>query len=214
MGTSTTQGANAMKHTVNVSIPMSEVKQAGLYATQAVVMLAYTEQPEVFEYVVFESDASKVPSTGKTIAAAFRAAFDNGDKMPILKTPENCKCFLGVIGNDVYRVLHDYDHFVHYTMGLGGTTKLEDEVQMNLELAQRIAGYVKTDNQDVKIVAESCLYADLIGQAFYYANKKDFVSNEGQLAFVQWLAGAIIAGKNEGKNAIQVMESITEWPKF
>ena len=214
MDTSTKQGANAMQNTVNFSLSMSEVKQAGLYATQAVVKLAYNEQPELFEYVFFESDAKKVPSTGKTIAAVFKDAFHGGPKMPILKTPADCKCFLGVIGNDVYRVLHDYDHFVHYTMGLGGTTKLEDEVQMNLELAQRIVGYVKTDNPYVKIVAESCLYADLIGQAFYYANKKDFVSNEGQLAFVQWLASAIIAGKNEGKNAIQVMESIKEWPTF
>ena len=177
--------------------------------------------PHVFSIVYFESSAEKVPSTGKAIHKAFQSAMNGGQKMPILATPKDCACFLGEQGNNIYRAIHDYDHFIFFENGLGGTTKLQDEIVLNQKMVKLIMVYAEkhvntfdSDSESVAFALEACLYADLVGQAFYYAAKKDFITNKGQLAFVQWLASAITAGKNEGKDAIQVMQNIKEWPTF
>lgn len=194
-------------------------------AAQAVARFALRDMrdnmPQIFGIVYFESNAEKVPSTGKAIHKSFQVAMSGGQRMPILATPKDCACFLGEQGNNIYRAIHDYDHFIFFKNGWGGTTKLQDEITLNQKMVKFIMAcaekYVNTfesDSESVTLALESCLYADLIGQAFYYNAKKDFVSNEGQLAFVQWLASALIAGKNEGKNAIQVMQNIKEWPTF
>ena len=194
-------------------------------AAQAVARFAMRDMrdnmPHVFSIVYFESNAEKVPSTGKAIHKAFQSAMNGVKKMPILATPKDCACFLGEHGNNIYRAIHDYDHFIFFENDCGGTTKLHDEIILNQKMVKFIMAYAEeyigvsdSESESVTLALESCLYADLVGQAFYYANKKDFITNEGQLAFVKWLASAIIAGKNEGKNAIQVMEGVKDWPKF
>ena len=158
-------------------------------AKESVMGLVWKFQ-HVFNVSYLESDFEKVPSTGKQIYAAFESAFNGGQKMPILKTPADCQCFLGVDGNDVYRVIHDYDHYQAYTEGFG-TTKLKDEAALNRLMVNRIMGNIDAIDAGLRRAAELCLLADLVGQSYYYAQHKNFVGNEQQLSFVLWLVSEL-----------------------
>lgn len=169
---------------------------------------------DLLERVTFENNPEKVPSTGKTIAAAFDAALKGGDKMPILATPSDCKCFLGEKANNVYRALHDFDHYQAYITGNGGTTKLADEIALNVYMVNRIMAVVCAENQDIADTTRAILFADLVGQSFYYAKHKDFISNHGQAEFAKWLGGYILGGILSGDDPLQTIEKIKVWPKF
>lgn len=168
---------------------------------------------DLLERVTFENNPEKVPSTGKTIAAAFDVALKGGDKMPILATPSDCECFLGEKANNVYRALHDFDHYQAYITGNGGTTKLADEIALNVFMVNRIMAMV-TEHQDIADTTHAILFADLVGQSFYYAKHKDFISNHGQAEFAKWLGGYILAGILSGDDPSQTIEKIKVWPKF
>ena len=154
------------------------------------------EYIHVFRVCNLEYNADKVPSTGKQIFKAFTEAFNGEQKMQILKTPSDCQCFLGVEGNDVYRALHDYDHFCAMRDGLGGTTRLHDENTLNRIMVERIVAASGVSRVGFYIVVwavlKACLLADLVGQAYYYAQHKNFVGNEQQLNFVKWTAEQIL----------------------
>ena len=208
MDTSTTQGANAMQNLSVFPIDQKLYARAATVARAAIGTLeAYSA--DLLERVTFENNPEKVPSTGKAIAAAFDAALKGGDKMPILATPKDCQCFLGVADNDVYRALHDFDHYQAYITGNGGTTKLADEIALNMHMVNRIMALV-TENQDIADTVRALLLADLVGQAVYYAKHKDFISNHGQAEFAKWLGGYILSGENP----LQTIEKIKVWPKF
>lgn len=169
---------------------------------------------DLLDRVVFESNPEKVPSTGKQIAAAFDAALKVGDKMPILATPEDCKCFLGERGNNIYRALHDFDHYQAYITGNGGTTKLADEIALNVLMVNRIMAVACAENQDIADTTRAILFADLVGQAVYYAKHKDFISNNGQAEFAKWLGGYVLAGILQGIDPLQTLDAVKVWPKF
>ena len=150
----------------------------------------------VFRVCFLEYNADKVPSTGKAIFNAFSVAFNGGDKMPILKTPLDCQCFLGIRGNDVYRALHDHDHYQAYKLGIGGTTRLEDEDMLNRTMVERImrtTGLTRSGfHAELWAVLKACLLADLVGQSYYFQQHKSFVLNDAQSYFVRWTAEKIL----------------------
>ena len=212
MDTSTTQGANAMQNPPVFHIDQKLYARAATVARAAMATLeAYSA--DLLERVTFENNPEKVPSTGKAIAAAFDAALRGGDKMPILATPKDCECFLGVAGNDVYRALHDFDHYQAYITGSGGTTKLADEVALNMHMVNRIMAMLNED-QDIADTVRALLLADLVGQSVYYAKHKDFISNHGQAEFAKWLGGYILASILSDDDPLQTIEKIKVWPKF
>ena len=212
MDTSTTQGADAMQNLSVFHIDQSLYNIAAHVAREAVSTLELYSA-DLLKHVTFENSPEKVPSSGKTIASAFDAALKGGDKMPILATPLDCKCFLGEKANNVYRALHDFDHYQAYITGNGGTTRLADEVALNVHMVNRIMAMV-TENQDIADTTYAILFADLVGQSFYYAKHKDFVSNHGQAEFAKWLGGYILAGILSGEEPLQTIEKIKVWPKF
>lgn len=169
---------------------------------------------DLLERVTFESNPEKVPSTGKAIAAAFDVALKGGDKMPILATPKDCQCFLGEKANNIYRALHDFDHYQAYITGNGGTTKLADEIALNVLMVDRIMAMACAENQDIADTTRAILFADLVGQSFYYAKHKDFISDRGQAEFAKWLGGYILAGILSGEDPLQTIEQVKVWPKF
>ena len=169
---------------------------------------------DLLDRVSFENNPEKVPSTGKAIAAAFDVALKGGDKMPILATPKDCRCFLGEKGNNIYRALHDFDHYQAYITGNGGTTKLADEITLNMFMVDRIMSVACAENQDIADTTRAILFADLVGQAFYYAKHKDFISNNGQADFAKWLGGYILGGILQGIDPLQTLDAVKVWPKF
>lgn len=213
MDTSTTQGADAMQNLSVFHIDQRLYNIAARVAREAMGTIELYSA-DLLERVTFENDPEKVPSTGKQIAAAFDVALKGGDKMPILATPKDCKCFLGEKGNNVYRALHDFDHYQAYITGNGGTTKLADEVNLNVLMVNRIMAVACTDNQDIADTTRAILFADLVGQAVYYAKHKDFISNHGQAEFAKWLGGYILAGILSGEDLFQTIEQVKVWPKF
>lgn len=213
ISSSTKQGANAMKNPSVFYIDQKLYARATAVARDAIGTLA-AYSADLLDRVVFENNPEKVPSTGKQIAAAFDVALKGGDKMPILATPEDCKCFLGEKGNNVYRALHDFDHYQAYITGNGGTTKLADEVNLNVLMVNRIMAVACAENQDIADTTRALLFADLVGQAVYYAKHKDFISNHGQSEFAKWLGGYILAGILQGIDPLQTIEQVKVWPKF
>ena len=206
----TTQEANTMQPVFPIDQKL--YARAATVAREAVGTLeAYST--DLLERVTFESDPEKVPSTGKTIAAAFDAALKGGAKMPILATPSDCKCFLGEKANNVYRALHDFDHYQAYITGSGGTTKLSDEIALNVHMVDRIMAMV-TAHQDIADTVRAILFADLVGQAVYYAKHRDFISNHGQADFAKWLGGFVLAGILQGDDPLQTLDTVKAWPKF
>lgn len=158
-------------------------------AKESVMGLVWRFQ-HVFDVTYFEGDFEKVPATGKQIYAAFESAFNGGPLMPILKTPADCECFLGVAGNDVYRTIHDFDHYIAYQDGFG-TTRLDDEAALNRLMVNRILANIDAIDSGLRRAVELCLLADLVGQSYYFAQHKNFVGNERQLEFVVWLVGQL-----------------------
>lgn len=146
----------------------------------------------VFSVTYLESDYTRVPDTGRKIYDRFLSAFNDGEKMPILATPEDCQCFLFCEGNDIYRTIHDLDHFLAYPLGKG-TTSLANESALNLKMVRRLLDYAKVDIKDTGILysMELCLLADLVGQSYYYAQNKAFINNKKQIDFVVWLVGQL-----------------------
>lgn len=213
MDTSTKQGASAMQNLPVFYIDQKLYARAATVAREAIGTLeAYSA--DLLERVTFESDPEKVPSTEKAIAAAFDIALKGGAKMPILATPSDCQCFLGEKANNVYRALHDFDHYQSYTTGNGGTTKLADEIALNMFMVDRIMAMACAGNQDIADTTRALLFADLVGQAFYYAKHKDFISNHGQAEFAKWLGGYILAGILSGVDPLKTIEQVKVWPKF
>lgn len=213
MDTSTTQGANAMQNLSVFHIDQRLYARAATVAREAIGTLE-VYSADLLDRVTFENNPEKVPSTGKAIAAAFDAALKGGDKMPILATPKDCECFLGEKGNNVYRALHDFDHYQAYITGNGGTTKLADEIELNVHMVNRIMAMVCAENQDIADTTCALLFADLVGQAVYYAKHKDFISNYGQSEFATWLGGYILAGILQGIDPLQTLDAVKVWPKF
>lgn len=146
----------------------------------------------VFSVAYLEGDYKRVPDTGRKIYDRFLSALNDGEKMPILATPADCQCFLFRDGNDIYRTVHDYDHFLAYPLGKG-TTSLANESALNLKMVRRLLDYAKVDIKDTGILysMELCLLADLVGQSYYYAQNKAFINNKKQLDFVVWLVGQL-----------------------
>lgn len=206
------QRANAMQNPSVFHIDQKLYARAATIAREAIGTLE-VYSADLLGYVVFENKPEKVPSTGKAIAAAFGVALKGGDKMPILATPKDCKCFLGEKGNNVYRALHDFDHYQAYITGNGGTTKLADEIALNVAMVNRIMAVV-TECQDIADTTRAILFADLVGQAVYYDKHKDFISNHGQAEFAKWLGGYVLAGILSGEDPLQTIEQVKVWPKF
>ena len=187
--------------------------RAAIVAREAVGTLE-EYSADLLERVTFENNPEKVPSTGKAIAAAFDAALKGGDKMPILATPKDCQCFLGEKANNVYRALHDFDHYQAFITGNGGTTKLADEIALNMFMVNRIMAVACAEHRDIADTTHALLFADLVGQSFYYAKHKDFISNHGQAEFAKWLGGYVLAGILQGIDPLQTVEKIKVWPTF
>ena len=212
MASSTTQGANAMKNPSVFPIDQKLYARAAAVAREAIGTLE-VYSADLLERVTFENNLEKVPSTGKQIAAAFDAALKGCAKMPILATPSDCQCFLGEKANNVYRALHDFDHYQAFMGGNGGTTKLADEIELNVLMVNRIMALV-TEHQDIADTTRALLFADLVGQSFYYAKNKDFISNHGQAEFAKWLGGYILGGILQGVDPLKTIEQVKVWPKF
>ena len=123
------------------------------------------------------SDGTCVPSSGKAIHAMFKNAQNlNAPFFVLWSSAED-----SILGraNNYYRFVHDIDHALYFEGGQG-TTKLKDELFLNLLMCQRIHDIVLFKTNNV-ILASKCfivLYHDLIGQAEYYAEKGDFVENQ------------------------------------
>ena len=133
--------------------------------------------------VEFVSNPHDVPSTGKSIREAYELCVNDGKPMPIY-TGGQYQLYWSKRTNLMYRVLHDYDHAVHYPLGLG-TTKLKDEKYLNGLMMWRVLCLPVSD--DYKFVdlldCAHALYYDLISTQQYYAAHGEFVLK--QYDFVQ-----------------------------
>lgn len=123
------------------------------------------------------SEGAQVPSSGKAIHAMYKNAQNlNAPFFVLWSSAED-----SILGhaNNFYRFVHDIDHAQYFEQGKG-TTKIKDELFLNLLMCKRIHNIVLNKTNDV-VLASKCfvvLYHDLIGQAEHYAEKGDFVENQ------------------------------------
>lgn len=133
--------------------------------------------------IVFEVDGSKCPSTGKAIKAAYDKAMSTGEPMPIFAGSVD-SLYWSVRTNLMYRVLHDYDHATHMSLGCG-TTKLADEQYLNGLMLWRVMCLPVSDAYRYTDILDCvhAMYYDLIATQDYYHENGEFVAD--QYTFVQ-----------------------------
>lgn len=122
-------------------------------------------------------DCTCVPYTGKAIHAMFKNAQNLNTPFFVLWSSDKDS----ILGheNNLYRFIHDIDHAQYFEKGVG-TTKLKDELFLNMLMCKRIHNIIlnKTGNVVLASKVFILLYHDLIGQALYYNENGDFVENQ------------------------------------
>ena len=122
-------------------------------------------------------DSTQVPSSGKGIFEMYKNA--QNLNMPFFVLRSSARDNILGHANNMYRFVHDIDHALYFEQEKG-TTKLKDELFLNMLMCQRIHDIVLFETGDV-ILASKCfvvLYHDLIGQALYYTENGSFVDNQ------------------------------------
>ena len=122
--------------------------------------------------------ADNVPQTGRGIAAMYQDAIVGKAPFLVFDGANNASYF-GSENNMLYRTMHDIDHAKAYIGGTGGTTKLIDELKLNLKMAKRIyEGALKMGFDQIAINAFWGMFHDACGQVYYYSKNKDFVQDQ------------------------------------
>lgn len=130
-------------------------------------------------------DSENVPTNGKQIYTMYKKALKNESAFYVFNG-SNDQTFFSAETNLFYRAVHDIDHALHYELGLG-TTSLKSELFLNCLLAKRAYNFVMGNyrNKQIALMLFSAVYNDTVGQALYYAEKKDFVKDQKSFTYNQ-----------------------------
>lgn len=131
--------------------------------------------------VVYTQD--KAPETGKAIYAMYQNSQKYNAPFYIFNgANEEENLYFTPETNLLYRTLHDFHHAEAFSIGAGGTTKIEDELRLNCKMAF-IAFSFANAFYDVEQALQVffAVYHDTVGQVHYYAENKDFVTDQKSL---------------------------------
>lgn len=121
-----------------------------------------------------------VPSTGKAIHSMFINAVRYQSRFRVFSgANEAANLFFSPQVNLFYRALHDIHHAEAYAIGLGGTTKIEDELKLNCKMAYLAFSYTLASHSiDDALAVFFAVYHDTVGQVHYYRENQDFCDNQ------------------------------------
>lgn len=162
--------------------------------------------------VSYSAVESKVPSTGKAIHAMWEQAKAGECKFLVYAgANDSSNLYFSPRVNLLYRLVHDLDHAINYSI-LRGTTKYKDELYLNCLMAKRVYDWTMCSNhyteQDALMVFFA-MYHDTVGQVKYYNEHGDFVVNQRQntVDLLNNCAGYKAALSGQLRVAYQVMQS-------
>lgn len=119
-----------------------------------------------------DADESEVPSLGYQIRETFERCIREVRPFPISRQG-NESAIYGAAANLAFRFWHDYLHYVH---GLG--VGLSSELKLAALHRDAVAKRFGADSLEARI-----MYADVAGQALYYANTKKFIEDQRRFDF-------------------------------
>lgn len=165
---------------INGVFKMNAINMLAIKAVQDTIAHFYAQS--TVKNIVITDNASLVPSTGKAIFEQYINNLQSNAPFYVLASHDNC--ILGKIANEQYRLLHDIDHALNYSNGQG-TTALRDEIYLNGLFANRVFKHLVNPARskiDLKtaLTAYVILIIDLIEQANFYSQKRNFIDNQIQ----------------------------------
>lgn len=166
---------------------------------------------EKYQNINFAYVENGAPETGRSICDMFINAKHYGgifkvfsganDQENLYFTPET---------NLLYRTLHDLHHAEAYIIGMGGTTKLKDELRLNCKMAWVAYSYAIA-KYDIAIALSVffAVYHDTVGQVLYYKEIGDFIEDQKSLTItrINMCTGVSMLNLGRINQAIQVMQN-------
>lgn len=138
-----------------------------------------------------DADESEVPSTGSKIRDTFVQCIREVRPFPISREGNETAIY-GAAANLAFRFWHDYLHYAH---GLG--VGLSSELKLAALHRDAVAKRFGADSLEARI-----MYADVAGQALYYAHEGEFVEDQRKFDF-----GVVYCGFSE-RDAKSVARSL------
>lgn len=136
-----------------------------------------------YAHIDFVYTQENVPSTGKAIHAMFVNAVRYNGLFRVFNGANDAdNLYFAPETNLLYRALHDVHHAEAYAVGLGGTTKITDELRLNCKMAYMAFSYaLAITNIDSAMALFFAVYHDTVGQVNYYKENQDFCTNQKKL---------------------------------
>lgn len=133
-----------------------------------------------YSHINFVYTADNVPSTGKAIHAMWQNALQYAGNFLIFNGANSAEnLYFSPETNLLYRSLHDVHHAEAYSIGLGGTTKIKDEMYLNCKMAYTAFSFALAYvNIEIALQVFFAVYHDTVGQVEHYARNKDFIVNQ------------------------------------
>jgi hypothetical protein len=114
-----------------------------------------------------DADECEVPSNGVMIRMKFDHCIKTCTAFPISREGNESAVY-GAAANLAFRFWHDYLHYAH-RLGVG----LRDELKLAAMHRDAVAKRFGADSLEARI-----MYADVAGQALYFANRGEFIKDQ------------------------------------
>lgn len=152
-----------------------------------------------------------IPETGKAIHDMFLNAKRYGSPFRIFNGANDAEnLYFKPSVNLRYRALHDLHHAEAYSVGVGGTTKIKDELRLNCKMAYLAFSYTLSKyNLEDALAVFFAVYHDTVGQVHFYAENADFCTNQkaNTIALINECRGVKFLNLGRVNQARQVMQN-------
>lgn len=164
-----------------------------------------------YQHITFSYVEDGVPETGRSIHDMFVNAKRYGGIFKVFNgANEEENLYFKPNVNLKYRKLHDIHHAEAYSVGMGGTTKLQDELRLNCKMAWLAFSYTNARYDLCSALSVFfAVYHDTVGQVHYYREHGDFVKNQKALTIekINECVGVEMLNLGRINQAIQVMQA-------
>lgn len=164
-----------------------------------------------YQNINFAYVANGAPETGRSIYDMFINAKHYGGIFKVFNgANEEENLYFTPETNLLYRTLHDLHHAEAYSVGMGGTTKLKDELRLNCKMAWVAYSYaIAKYDIAMALAVFFAVYHDTVGQVLYYKDVGDFIEDQKALTITRLNMCDGVQMLNLGRinQSIQVMQN-------
>lgn len=166
---------------------------------------------EKYKNIDFQYVLNGAPETGKAIYDMFVNSKRYGSPFRVFCGANDAEnLYFAPETNLLYRTLHDLHHAEAYSVGVGGTTKIKDELRLNCKMSFIAFSYTLSKcNLEDALAVFFAVYHDTVGQVHYYAENADFCINQkaNTIALLNECRGIEFLNLGRVNQARQVMQN-------